>query len=300
MTTHDKTQWIIGGPLGILLIHGLGGSPTELVLLARALGDAGHTVCSVQLAGHGTGAAALAASSATDWRESALAAHAVLRRRCDRVIVAGLSMGALLALDIARLRPQRVQGLILLAPALRLDGWAMPRSVRYVGRLPASLVPTGASVGERHPYGIKDERIRAIVLAGLGRRKANSAFLTPLRALIAFHTLADMVRPHLSAIRQPALIIHPREDDMASLSNAQEIASNLGGLTDMLILDDSYHLITLDRQRRLVQERVTAFAATIDATPRPDSSRRNSWSRPPRIPSSNQTCTAGRLHGDVL
>jgi carboxylesterase len=263
MTALDRTQWIIGGSLGILLIHGLGGSPAELAPLSRALADAGHTVCSVQLAGHGRGEVGLGASTSDDWRDSALAAHAVLARRCETVIVAGLSMGALLALEIARLRPKRVHGLVLLAPALRLDGWAMPRSARHAGSLPASLIPAHVSVAERHPYGIKDERIRGLVQAAMQSRKSGSVFSTPLRALIAFQALANAVRRTLHEIRQPTLIIHPRDDDMASPSNAYEIASRISGLTDMLILDDSYHLVTLDRQRRLVQERVVAFAARL-------------------------------------
>jgi carboxylesterase len=300
MTARDKTQWIIGGPLGVLLIHGLGGSPAELAPLARALGDAGHTVCSVQLAGHGSGEAALAASSAEDWRESALSAHAILSRRCDRVVVAGLSMGALLALDIARLRPKRVHGLVLLAPALRLDGWAMPRLARYAGNLPPRLVPQSFSVAERHPYGIKDERMRALVLAGMQSRHSGTVFATPLRALIAFQSIADEMRRHLHEVRQPTLIIHPREDDMASLSNAQEIAAGLVGLTDLLILDDSYHLVTLDRQRRLVQERVTAFVARIGGVePNTASSHGNSRSRPAHLPSPQRTCAAGSNHGDL-
>jgi carboxylesterase len=102
-------------------------------------------------------------------------------------------------------------------------------------------------------------------------------FATPLRSLVAFKSLAESVRRHLPEIRQPTLIIHPREDDMASLANAHEIAANLGGLVDTLVLDDSYHLVTLDRQRRLVCERVVAFAARFArpapqarATRRPD------------------------------
>jgi carboxylesterase len=284
MTARDKTHWIIGGSLGILLIHGLGGSPSECASLARALGDAGHTVCSVHLAGHGQGEAALAASTADDWRESVRAAHAVLSRRCDRVLVAGLSMGAILALDLAQFRPKRVHGVVLLAPALRLDGWAMPRAARFAGSLPSRLVPATAMVTERHPYGIKDERIRGFVLAGMQNSSSGSVFSTPLRALIAFQALSDSVRQRLSDVAQPTLIIHPREDDMASLSNAQEIAAGISGLADMVVLNDSYHLVTLDRQRRVVQTRVTDFVARIAATATDQQQQRRPTQWPPVRP----------------
>ena len=55
--------------------------------------------------------------------------------------------------------------------------------------------------------------------------------------------------------------MHPREDDISSLNNAFYLQKHLGGLVDTLVLDDSYHLITLDRQRDLVIERMATFAA---------------------------------------
>ncbi len=295
----DATRWIMGGPLGVLLIHGLGGTPSEMAPLAKALGDAGHTICSVRLSGHGTGATDLAKSSAHDWRDSALAAHARVSQRCARVVVVGLSMGALLALDIAQTRSERVHGLVLLSPALRLDGWAMPHVARFAGLLPPCLVPVGLSIAERHPYGIKDQRIRAIVLSAMRNGASGGHFNTPLRALIAFRSIAARVSRHLSDVGQPTLIVHPRDDDMASLSNAQEIAARLRGLTDMLVLDDSYHLVTIDRQRQLVQERVKAFVAGIAMVGRSTCSSGDSPRPASRARSLHPICAAGRPPGDV-
>jgi carboxylesterase len=50
---------------------------------------------------------------------------------------------------------------------------------------------------------------------------------------------------------------------MASLKNAQYLQTHLGGLVDTLILDDSYHIVTLDQQRHLVAERAEHFAGWI-------------------------------------
>ena len=61
---------------------------------------------------------------AADWLAAAgQEAGRALRGR-QRLYVAGLSMGALLALLLAARRPALVQGLALLAPALRLQGVA--------------------------------------------------------------------------------------------------------------------------------------------------------------------------------
>ena len=80
------------------------------------------------------------------------------------------------------------------------------------------------------------------------------------------NALVDRVKKRgLSSIRQPALIVHPRDDDMASLKNAQYLERHLGGLVDTLVLDDSYHIVTLDQQRHLVYERMLQFTRWAEA-----------------------------------
>ena len=50
--TPDRSLFLPGGRVGILLIHGLGGTPVELRFIAQGLARAGHTVYCCQLAGH--------------------------------------------------------------------------------------------------------------------------------------------------------------------------------------------------------------------------------------------------------
>jgi carboxylesterase len=71
------------------------------------------------------------------------------------------------------------------------------------------------------------------------------------------------VKPRLGEVRQPALIVHPREDDIASLRNAQYLQANLGGLVDTVVLDNSYHMVTLDQQRHIVADRATSFVSWV-------------------------------------
>jgi carboxylesterase len=71
------------------------------------------------------------------------------------------------------------------------------------------------------------------------------------------------VRAEIAGVRQPAIIIHPREDDRASLRNLHYLQSSLGGLTETVVLNDSYHLVTLDRQRQVVVARTLEFAQRV-------------------------------------
>ena len=227
---------------------------------------AGHTVYCCQLAGHCDTPEALRESTWQQWYASVEAAHDRLKESCDVVIAGGLSMGGILALNLALQRPEGVDGLALYAPTLRLDGWSMPwysRVLRYIRPTPLRLE---INLPEHEPYGIKDERIRAFIVKSMLSGNAGEAgvFSTPLRSFANFNSLVARVKPRLGEIKVPALIMHPRDDDMASLGNALELQRKLGGLVEMVVLDDSYHIITLDRQRHLVVERSVAFAEMIE------------------------------------
>lgn len=67
----------------------------------------------------------------------------------------------------------------------------------------------------------------------------------------------------LGEIKQPVLILHPREDDIADMSNAWEIQRAVAGSVEMVVLEDSYHNVTIDRQRHVVVDRVGGFVARI-------------------------------------
>jgi carboxylesterase len=262
----DRSQFLPGGRVGVLLIHGLGGTPVELRFIAQGLARAGCTVYCCQLAGHCGTPEELRRSTWPEWYASVEAAHDKLKQHCDVILAGGLSMGGILALHLALNRPDRVQGLLLYAPTLKLDGWSMPwHSVvlQYVRPLPLRLE---MDLAEREPYGIKDERVRRLVLSGMqsGDSGVAGIFSTPLRSFANFNQLVAAVKPKLGTVRQPTLIVHPRDDDMASLKNAQYLQAHLGGLVDTLVLDDSYHIVTLDQQRHIVAERTQRFVAWVE------------------------------------
>ena len=102
-----------GGRSGVLLIHGLTGTPTEMRFVAKGLNRNGFTVHGMQLAGHCGTEEDLLATGWHDWYRSVCEAADKLRAEVDHMFVAGLSMGALLALKLAADRPAEVDGLRL-------------------------------------------------------------------------------------------------------------------------------------------------------------------------------------------
>ena len=265
-TTADGRGYkFVRGRTGALLLHGLGGTPVEMRFVALALARAGITVACPQLAGHSGSVEELKASTWRDWLASAEAALDELRQRCDAVIVGGLSMGAVLALMLAAERKDDVDGVACYAPTLRLDGWGIPWYARLFDLVPSKAIANWFDFAEREPYGVKDPRVRALVAMAIESGDSATAGMlsVPGGAMLELRYLVNAIRPRVPEIRQPTLLVHPREDDRANIENSFWLQQNLGGSVDMVVLDDSYHIVTVDRQRHIVAERTVALAEAV-------------------------------------
>jgi carboxylesterase len=266
----DMSITLPGGPVGVLLIHGLGGTPVELKVVAKGLNKAGFTVHCCQLAGHCGTEEDLLATTWQDWFRSVETALDRLSESCTTVVAGGLSMGAIMALHLAARHPERVSGLTLFGPTLRYDGWSLPWYNFLLKVLIDTPIGRRFRFVESFPYGIKDERIRKIIHAAMESGNSAEAGLlgTPSLSIREFWRLVAVVEQELPTIRTRTLVVHAREDDIAGLSNAFTLQQRLGGLVDVLVLDDSYHLVTIDRQRDVLIARAVDFIHHLGFRPK--------------------------------
>jgi len=270
---------LAGGRSGVLLIHGLTGTPTEMRFVGNGLNKAGFTVLGMQLAGHCGDTSDLLATGWKDWYASVVAAADRLREQVDHLFVAGLSMGAVLALKLAIDRPRDVDGLGLYGTTFFHDGWATPP----IGRL-AFLLPLATRLGigrtrtsaENPPYGIKDERIRNRVVGAMLSGDSQAAGLAgfPWPSLAEFQRLSMHVRNRIGRVRAPCVAVHSSDDDVASLRNVRIVERGVSAPVETVLLDDSYHMVTVDQERAKLIERSAAFF------------RRLAQSRPLGVPAS--------------
>lgn len=248
------------GEDAVLLLHGLTGAPVEMHPLGKRIHRAGCTVYAPLIAGHGGGNDLLLSTRWTDWLRSAEAAYDLLARDHRRVHVAGICLGAMLAVALAARRD--VARIAAYGPTFRYDGWSMPRIAgnRQLILLLAGL-PIVRSIGidEHAPHGLKDDKIRARVVAAQQRANDGSVDSFPLGAIRQLYQLANHVDHVARRVSAPTLICHAREDDISSLANSYRLRAKLGGDTQLKILDDSYHLVHLDREMDDVAATTAAF-----------------------------------------
>jgi carboxylesterase len=234
-----------GDRRGVLLLHGFTGTPYEVRPLGEQLARRGMTVVGPVVAGHCTSARSLEATTWHDWEASAAAALDGLRARCDRICVAGLSMGGLLAARLAFLRTQQISGLVMMSVPLWLPAPAR-RGVRALARLgfPRAVPKVGGS----------DVRDRAA-------KNANPAYREfPVRAVNQLVELCEEVQRELSSIVTPTLVLHGRHDHTAPPACAGAISDALGARDVRLVwLEHSYHLLPLDVEKDRVANLVGDF-----------------------------------------
>ena len=174
-------------------------------------------------------------------------------------------MGAILALHHAAMQPNTVSALALYAPTLWLDGWGVPWYACLFNLVKQKWCADYFAFTERSPWGIKDQRLRALVEQAIRSGDSSRAGIAavPGSLMLELRWLVERVKQEIATVSQPALIVHPREDDRASLRNLHYLQQNLRGPTETVVLNDSYHVITLDRQRQMVVARTVEFAARL-------------------------------------
>ncbi len=254
-----------GSRVAVLLVHGLTGTPREMLSVAKRLHKYGFTVYCPVLAGHCGTEEELKATRWQDWADSAEKALLELRAHADVIFVGGLSAGAVLSLYLSDRHPHLVRGMALYSTTLKWDGWSIPK-LSFLLPLVLRLPYFGKRVHfvEAFPYGLKNEHLRRRIVAKMNSGDTSAAGHTHTPGFIVreLWRMVDAVKARFASIRTPALIAHASNDDIAGLrSNALYMQKRLAGPTELLQLHDSYHMITVDQERHLVSDATARFFA---------------------------------------
>jgi esterase/lipase len=87
--------------------------------------------------------------------------------------------------------------------------------------------------------------------------------LMPLGAALSLVELSDRMRPRLSEVVQPALVIHSRRDHTCPHDRNVDFVMGRLGSTEKhsIALDESYHVIAVDSEKDRVAQETLAFVS---------------------------------------
>lgn len=173
-------------------------------------------------------------------------ARHILAASPPRFALAGFSMGGYIAREIARLAPERVQSLILIATSSRPDSQAT-REQRAKAALntppgPFRGLSKGAIVTSLHPDLAGNAELVARVRA-MGERLGREVFLRQ-------SLLERGDRERLAAISCPTLVIAAAQDRLRTLEQAEELRDGIAGAV-LEVVQNSGHLIPLEQPAAL-------------------------------------------------
>ncbi len=262
---------------GVVLIHGLTGTPVEMKPLEKHLKKLGVDVENVLLAGHGGSNADVIASTWQQWLQSARDGVKAILSRNEKVIICGLSMGSLLASIIAA-EESRVAGVVICSPTLFYDGSVLDNSLIdwvYASDIPRNVMKSMVRIlpllgktfywEELPPYGIRDQRIqrqitKSIEAAKIGGTNEFGVFRTYYGPLVEMLDMVEVARKSFSKIKVPVLQLHSLDDTIASIHNSTETYLRLASNNKLLFLMTGCdHVMTLDLQRQLVHKMIGRF-----------------------------------------
>jgi carboxylesterase len=230
-----------GDETGVLLIHGYTGSPQGLRMWGEHLNNKeGFTVLCPRLPGHGTSHQDLATTRWEDWVGEAEMSLRGLRERCSTIFLCALSMGGAIALDIAARQPDVVKGLTLVNPFLYTDD---PRAklAPLLGKLPLFVKGVGNDVADPSQRELAYSKV-------------------PTKSTASMLPALARVRAELPKVQAPALLMVSRQDHVVKTGNTQLIYDTIASKEKEIVwLERSYHVATLDYDRDLIFERSGEF-----------------------------------------
>ncbi len=228
------------GPNGVLVLHGFTGNPQSMRPLAEAFADAGFSVELPLLPGHGTSIEDMLATRWADWSGAAERAYSELAARCDKVAVAGLSMGGTLTLMLAE-RHREIAGIVLVNPLVEKGANSFLDSLRQMLAEGIDRIPgIGSDIA-------KPNTVEAAYEG------------TPIAPLLSLMEGTGEVQAGLGSVCCPVLLLSSRQDHVVPTTSGDAVVAGVSGPVERVFLEASYHVATLDYDQAEIEERAVQF-----------------------------------------
>ena len=208
----------------VVLVHGAGMDHSVWAQQSRGLAHAGRNVLAVDLPGHGrSGGAALTSIEAlAAWLDRFIVAAGY-----SSAVVAGHSMGALAALELAGSRPERLRGLVLVGAAA-----AMPVHADLIAAAKEALPAAVAMItawGFSTDAAIGGNPVPGLWLTGGGKRLLEASRPGVLHTDLSACNAYQGGEAAAARVRCPAIVVAGSGDRMSPASAGRALAALIPG-----------------------------------------------------------------------
>lgn len=248
------------GPTAILLIHGFADSPAVFLRMGERLASEGFACRAMRLPGSAEPVERMAEATADDWRA---AIDAEVRELCSshrRVILIGHSLGGTLALGHLLDAPGDADGLVLLAPLLRVSDARSPGLTAKGWFDVAGTVLRETQVVENYL-----PRDSATVSGDVTDR--SDRFITRSVYENMFEVIAD-VGPRAAQLEHPLLVVVSDRDEIVDADAIEEFFGACRSSRKVLLhTAEAGHMIQFDPGWEDVAAAIVSFASGLADDP---------------------------------
>lgn len=231
--------------LGVLILHGFTSHVKTVSGIIPHLGDLPYRM--PVLRGHGTTYTDLEGVTAQDWYDDAEAALLDLAKEVDKVVVVGLSMGGLVAINLGIRHSDMIAGVVTMAAALQFADPLSP------------LSPVLASVTKEWPSP------SAFSDPDLAKTSENyPRFMTD--AFVSLRHYAADTQARLSQLKTPICVLHSKADTVIAPVSANVIYRDVSSeYREIHWFMKSGHELGQDLEADAVFAKVKAFIQRFQA-----------------------------------
>ena len=228
---------------GVYLIHGFTSSTYEFLDLSKYLSENGFYVKLDNLPGHGTTVDDCNNTKYTEWIDHVERGVAEVASKCDEVHVISISMGAILGLHLATVFP-----LASLVEAAVVFQFKDEFSVRVLVPLLNWLIT-------------KQDKFLQYKKEGGQKLKYFGYTEYPMKALNEMRKMTNDVRPRLSKVKCPTMLVHTRTDLTSIFENYHIVKNNISSekQTDLILEKSTHNLFAEGIEQAFIFENILTF-----------------------------------------
>ena len=227
--------------IGVLLLHGFTSSKDTVDGLIPFLDKQNIPYERPILRGHGTRYQDMRGTTARDWYTDAEHALLSLCNQVDKVIVVGLSMGGLVALDLGMRHADKIAGIVTVAAALKFKDPLAP----LTGAI-SKLVHYWPS-----PNSFNDPNLKA---------KCTNYSKFPTDAFASLYEYAQTIKKRLPELHVPIRILQSKKDQIVSPDAANIIYEKVSSpIREIIWFEKSGHEMMQDLEANDVFPKIMEF-----------------------------------------
>lgn len=237
------TFFFEGNETGVLLCHGFNGTPQSVRDVGIDLMERGFTVYAPRLTGHGTAPEDFECSTNRCWYKSVVEGIERLRETCDTVIVAGQSMGGLLAIKAAL--EHKVDAVVTINAAMSVPGYACHEAettCRFIDEDAPDLLAEDV-------YEIIYDRV-------------------PTKAIRELLSLIQEIRPRVQELQVPTYVIHSAVDNVVPPEDSIWLYEQIQTPKQYAVLQNAYHVATMDHDKNYLAMLIGTFCEQVSTLQR--------------------------------